>query len=84
VTNVTIGQLAERLGAELAGQAGDCNRPITTVLPIEAAGETDMTFVTGDKHKAALGRSRAGTILVSTRLEGLSKPQLIVKNVNAA
>lgn len=81
---VTIGQLAERLGAELVGRAGDSGKPITAVRPIEAAGETDVTFVTGDKHKTALDRSRAGAILVSTRLETLSKPQLVVQNVNAA
>jgi UDP-3-O-[3-hydroxymyristoyl] glucosamine N-acyltransferase len=81
---VTIGQLAERLGAELLGRAGDSDKPITAVRPIEAADETDVTFVTGDKHKAALGRSRAGAILVSTPLDTLRKPQLIVKNVHAA
>lgn len=81
---VTIGQLAERLGAELVDQAVDRNKPITAVRPIDAAGETDLTFVTGDKHKTALNRSRAGAILVSKRLEELNKPQLIVKNVNAA
>ena len=81
---VTIGQLAELLHAEFVGQAGESDKPITAVCPIEAAGETDVTFVTGDKHKAALDQSRAGAILVSTRLEAFSKPQLIVKNVNAA
>jgi len=81
---VTIRQLAERLGAELVGQADDGDKLITAVQPIEAAGETDVTFVTGDKHKTTLGRSRAGAILASARLEALSKPQLIVKNVNTA
>ena len=81
---LTIGQLAERLGAELVGQADDGDKPITAVRPIEAAGETDVTFVTGEKHKAALGRTHAGAILVSARQNALSKPQLIVKNVNAA
>ncbi|OHB78236.1 MAG: UDP-3-O-(3-hydroxymyristoyl)glucosamine N-acyltransferase [Planctomycetes bacterium RBG_16_55_9] len=81
---VTIRQLAERLGAELVGRAGDGDKPITAVRPIEAAGETDVTFVTSDKHRAALALSCAGAILVSTPLEAFSKPQLIVKNVNAA
>lgn len=62
VMKVTIGQLAERLGAELVGQADDGDKPITAVRPIEAAGETDVTFVTGEKHKAALGRTHAGAI----------------------
>ena len=81
---VTIEQLAERLGAELVAQAGEGDKRITAVRPIEAAGESDVTFITGDKHKIALSRSRAGAILVSSPLDALSKPQLIVKNVNAA
>ncbi|MEJ2700807.1 MAG: UDP-3-O-(3-hydroxymyristoyl)glucosamine N-acyltransferase [Sedimentisphaerales bacterium] len=81
---VTIGQLAERLGAELVGGTGDRNKPIASVAPVEAAGETDVTFITGDKHKTALGRSRAGAVLVSASVEGLDKPQLVVKNVSAA
>jgi UDP-3-O-[3-hydroxymyristoyl] glucosamine N-acyltransferase len=81
---LTIGQLAEQLGAELVGQVGDSEKPITAVQPVEAASETDLTFVTSDKHKASLDKSRAGAILVSARLEALSKPQLIVKNVNVA
>jgi UDP-3-O-[3-hydroxymyristoyl] glucosamine N-acyltransferase len=81
---VTIAQLADRLGAELVGEAGDRDKPIAAVRPIEAAGETDVTFVTSEKHRAALDRSRAGAILVSTRLDRFRKPQLIVKNVNAA
>lgn len=81
---VTIKQLAERLGAELVSQVDDGDTIITAVRPIEVAGETDVTFVTGDKHRAALNQSRAGAILVSSRLDSLSRPQLIVKDVNAA
>ena len=82
--NVTIKQLAERLGAELVDPTGEGDKPITAIQPIEAAGETDVTFVTNNKHKAALNRLQAGAILVSTRLESFSKPQLVVRNVNAA
>ncbi|MBN2312644.1 MAG: UDP-3-O-(3-hydroxymyristoyl)glucosamine N-acyltransferase [Sedimentisphaerales bacterium] len=81
---VTIEQLAERLGAELVGRDGDGDKLITAVCPIDAAGETDVTFITDDKHKAALDQSRAGAVLVSAPLDSLSKPQLIVQNVNAA
>ncbi len=81
---VTIEQLAKRLGAELVGQTDDGGKSIASVAPIEAAGETDVTFITSDKHKTALGRSRAGAVLVSASIEGIDKPQLIVKNVNAA
>ena len=81
---LTVAQLAERLDAELAGDVDSLSRQISAVGPVEAAGEGEVTFITDDKHKAALGRSRAGAVIVSSRLEDLDKPQLIVKNVNTA
>lgn len=81
---LTVAQLAERLDAELAGGADDTDRQITAVCPIEAAGENEVTFMTDDKYKAALEKSRAGAVIVSAHIEGLDKPQLIVKNVNSA
>ncbi len=76
--------MAERLDAELAGNTGDAGRYITAVCPIEAAGENEVTFIADDKHRDALAKSRAGAVIASARIEGLDKPQLIVKNVNAA
>jgi len=81
---LTVKQLAERLGAELVGTGDEIKRQIIAVGPVEAAGERDVTFVTGDKHIAALGKSRAAAAIVAKRIVGLSKPQLIVKNVDAA
>lgn len=81
---LTVAQLAERLGAELAGNADDVGRRIIAVCPVEAASESEVTFITNDKHRASLGKSRAGAVIVSARIEGLNKPQLIVKNVNSA
>ena len=81
---LTVEQLVRRLGAELLGNAGETGRQITAVSGIEAAGESDITFVTDDKHKAALSQSRAGAVIVSERIDGLDKPQLIVKDVNTA
>jgi UDP-3-O-[3-hydroxymyristoyl] glucosamine N-acyltransferase len=81
---LTIEQLAKRLGAELAGYNNKFERQITAVNPVKAAGESEVTFITDDKHKAALGQSDAGAVIVSARIEGIDKPQLIVENVNAA
>jgi UDP-3-O-[3-hydroxymyristoyl] glucosamine N-acyltransferase len=81
---LTVQQLAKRLGAELTGDANKIGRQITAVSPVKAAGENEVTFVTDDKHQAALSQSHAGAVIVSTRIDGLEKPQLIVKNVNAA
>jgi len=81
---LTIEQLAKRLGAELTGDANEIGRQIIAVCPIKTAGENEVTFITEDKHKAAISQSHAAAVIVSARIEGLDKPQLIVKNVNAA
>jgi UDP-3-O-[3-hydroxymyristoyl] glucosamine N-acyltransferase len=81
---LTIEQLAMRLGAELNGNANATGRQIIAVCPIKTAGENEVTFITDDKHKAEISRSQAAAVIVSARIDGLDKPQLIVKNVNAA
>jgi UDP-3-O-[3-hydroxymyristoyl] glucosamine N-acyltransferase len=81
---LTIEQLAKRLGADLTGNSNEFGRQITAVNPVKTAGESEVTFVTDDKHKAALGQSNAGAAIVSARIEDIDKPQLIVKDVNAA
>ena len=81
---ITIAQLAKRLEAELAGKVDGISRQISAVGPVETADESEVTFVSDDKHKAALEGSHAGAVIVSARLDGLDKPQLVVKNVNAA
>ncbi len=81
---LTVEQLAKRLGAELIGNANEIGRRITAVSSVKAAGKSEVTFVADDKHKAALSQSHAGAVIVSARIESSDKPQLIVKNVNAA
>lgn len=81
---LTVKQLAQRLGAELAGNAKQFNRQINAVGPIEKAGENEITFVADQKRKAALGKSGAGAVIVSSCFEDVDKPQLIVENVNKA
>ncbi len=82
--SLTIVQLAERLEAELDDPGNVLSRQISAVGPVETAGESEVTFVSHSKHKAALEKSRAGAVIVSERLEGINKPQLVVENVNAA
>ncbi len=77
--------------------AGDGTGQIDSVGPIEAAGENQVTFIkdTGRYHSRAetaadaghaaqLKKSRAGAVIVSRLIKGLPRPQLIVKNVDAA
>ncbi|UCE99085.1 MAG: UDP-3-O-(3-hydroxymyristoyl)glucosamine N-acyltransferase [Planctomycetota bacterium] len=73
--------MAQRIGAELVG---DGAVEINTVAPMGTAGKSEVTFVADNKHMAALESSRAGAVIVAERVEGLSRPQLIVKNVDTA
>ena len=81
---LTVEQLAKRLNAELTVNANTMGSQITSVSPVKAAGESEVTFVTNDKHKALLSQSHAGAVIVSARIDGIDKPQLIVNNVDAA
>lgn len=78
---LTIAQLAERIGAELLG---DGSGELKAVGGIDAAGESDVTFITKKKHIPRLRKSRAGAVIAADRIEDLAKPQLIVKNIDAA
>lgn len=81
---ITISELAERIGAELADGAVGADQLIGSVASADAAGAGDITFLTSDKHKAALEASGAGAVIVGARVEGFDKPQLVVGDVNAA
>ncbi|HUW20895.1 MAG TPA: UDP-3-O-(3-hydroxymyristoyl)glucosamine N-acyltransferase [Sedimentisphaerales bacterium] len=91
---LTVTQLAGRIGAELVG---DGSGQISGVGAIESAGKTEVTFIkdterygtrsgglTDAHHTAMLQSSKAGAVIVSRRIEGLDRPQLIVRNVDAA
>jgi UDP-3-O-[3-hydroxymyristoyl] glucosamine N-acyltransferase len=78
---LTVAQLAERIGAELAGDGGG---QIIAVDTVEAAGENNVTFITNDRHIPRLKKSHAGAVIVGRRIEDVDKPQLVVKNVDAA
>ncbi|MHC4583874.1 MAG: UDP-3-O-(3-hydroxymyristoyl)glucosamine N-acyltransferase, partial [Planctomycetota bacterium] len=86
--SLTIAQLARRLGADPdkigSNSSSVLSKEITGVGPVKTAGENEVTFVSGDKYKAALAGSNAVAVIVPKCIEGLDKPQLVVKNVNAA
>ncbi len=78
---LTVKELAKWLGAELLGAGSGAVR---AVGPIASADQTTLTFLASDKHLAELKSSRAGAVIVVKPIEGLSMPQLVVGNVNAA
>jgi UDP-3-O-[3-hydroxymyristoyl] glucosamine N-acyltransferase len=91
---LTVRQLAERLGAKLVGDGG---ARVSGVGPIEAAANDEVTFVKdperygGRRHvidsvasMPELAGSKASGFIVARPIEGLSKPQVVVTNVDAA
>ena len=78
---LTVKELANRLGAELIGDGADV---IRSVGPVGYADQATLTFLADEKHLAELKKSRCGAAIVNKAIEGFSQPQLLVKNVNAA
>lgn len=78
---LTVAQLANFLGAELVG---DGSGQITAVGPLETACQSEVTFIADDRFITKLESLGAGAVIVSKCIEGLARPQLIVKDVNAA
>jgi len=77
----TVAQLAKRVGAELVG---DGSVEISDVGAVDQADERTIAFVTDQKHISKLQTSRAAAVIVGKRIKDLAKPQLLVKDVNAA
>ena len=86
--SLTIAQLARQLGADPDkignSSPGILSKEITGVGPVTTAGENEVTFISGNKYKAAIADSSAVAVIVSEYTERLNKPQLVVKNINAA
>ncbi|MCX5646703.1 MAG: UDP-3-O-(3-hydroxymyristoyl)glucosamine N-acyltransferase [Phycisphaerae bacterium] len=82
--NVTIEELAKKLGAEMLGADAVRHEEITGIQPVGTAGGGDVTFVADARYAAAAGRSCAVAVIVAKPIDGLPKPQLVVKDVNAA
>ncbi len=78
---LTVNQLAQRLKAEIIG-AGD--GLIQSIGPIDAADKNTLTFLASDRHLKELKKSNCGAVIVGKQMEGFSRAQLVVKNVNAA
>ncbi len=78
---LTVKELANRLGAELIGEGVSV---IRSVGPVGSADQATLTFLADDKHLAELKKSRCGAVMVNKAIEEFSQPQLIVKDVNAA
>ncbi len=80
---LTIAELAEKLGARVAGVMEGLDRPVEAVQPAATAGPRDVTFVTDSRHEAAAAQSAAAAVIVAKAIAGAPQPQLVVADVNA-
>jgi len=78
---LTVAQLAEKLGAQLVAKNDKIERYVKAVAPVEYANKTEITFVTSDKHKKLLHKSKAAAAIVNKKINGCNIPQLVVKDV---
>ncbi len=78
---LSVSQIAERIGAKLLG---DGSGKINTVSTAEAAGSSNITFAKDRKHAKSAADGDVGAVIVSEPIADLNKPQLVVKNVDAA
>lgn len=74
--DMTLGELRELLGeGELVGDADFLCRELRG---LDEAGPEDLSFVKGRKQLAAARDSKAGALLVPSRIEGVSAHQLVL------
>jgi UDP-3-O-[3-hydroxymyristoyl] glucosamine N-acyltransferase len=74
---VKLGELANRLGAELRG---DAELEVTGVKGLEEAGPSDVTFVANPRYAALARTTRAAAVLVEPEFQQISTATLRLKN----
>jgi UDP-3-O-[3-hydroxymyristoyl] glucosamine N-acyltransferase len=72
-----LGVLANRLGAELRG---DAELEVTGVKGIEQAGPTEITFVANPRYTSLARTTRAAAVLVEPDFQEIATPTLRIKN----
>lgn len=77
IQRIRLGELAERLGCELEGDAG---LEITGVAGVERAGPTELTFLANPKYAPKVKETRAGAILVKAPLGRPQPASLVSRN----
>lgn len=79
---ITLGELAKRLGAQVAGDAG---REIHRVATLQNAGEGDIAFLHDSKHRRFLSTTGASAVIVNeSNAADLTTNGLITDNPHIA
>ncbi len=78
---LTVGQVAERINAKLIG---DGTKRLTGANSIEEASESQISFITSDRHAQKVAGSKAAAVIVRRKIDKPGTAQLIVDNVQKA
>ncbi len=65
--NMTLGELADRIGGELEG---DGRQAITGAAPLGQAGEEDVSFLANDKYRHLMETTSAAAVIVARDYAG--------------
>ncbi|MGJ4804978.1 UDP-3-O-(3-hydroxymyristoyl)glucosamine N-acyltransferase [Luteimonas sp. SDU82] len=75
---ITAGELAERFGLALQG---DASKPVEGVGTLAAAGPSQLSFLANSKYRGQLAQSRAGVVVVrAADAEGATRDLLIARD----
>jgi UDP-3-O-[3-hydroxymyristoyl] glucosamine N-acyltransferase len=76
--SLTLKQIAERLGGEVAG---DSSRTVTGVATLDDAGPGEIAFLANPRYRARLATTRAGAIILGPRdREATAIPRIVADN----
>ncbi len=85
---MTLGEVAERLGANLVAGSGlseaPYDVPVTGVAGIEAAGPSQVSFVANPKYARLARSTRAAALIVEPLFAAVSVPTLRIANPKLA
>lgn len=70
---LTIAEIAQRVGADIAG-AAETQRLLRDVAPLETATPDDLSFLDNRRYLDALARTRAGAVIVTAKLATNAPP----------
>jgi len=79
MNTVSLSELAEKINAQLVGDGAGL---ITGINTIQDAGESEVCFLSSQKHARGLTDTKAAAVIVDNAMEGCRINQLVVDNVN--
>src|SRR5919201_167637 len=75
---LTLGQIVERLGGRVAG---DANTLVHQVASLEGASPRHISFFTGSRYRAQLAATRAGAVVLGPEAEEETRlPRIVAEN----